>query len=336
MPRSLDYRVIMSIFPISPEDTMVDLLSYEHGIHAVDSGYVRPQLAAIHLIVEHGRVVVVDTASNACMPRVLEALQALGLSPACVAYVFLTHVHLDHAGGAGAMMRAFPEAQLVVHPRGARHMADPTKLFAAVQEVYGAEETQRLYGDPLPIAADRIQEAGDGFSFELAGRPLVCLDTPGHARHHLCLFDSRSGCLFTGDIFGMSFRELDVEGRPSIIPTSSPTQFEPEVMHASVDRILAYRPPAVYLTHFAEVRDVARLGEDLHRLIDAYVAIAEHERDSGLERGTRIQDGLWALMEAEAVRQGWRLPVDQWREVVRMDIEINAQGLDYWLDQVKR
>jgi len=315
---------------------MVELLSYAHGIHAVDSGYIRPRLAAVHLIVERGRVTVVDTASNACVPRVSEALQALGLSPASVDYVFLTHVHLDHAGGAGAMMRAFPDARLIVHPRGARHMADPTKLFAAVQEVYGAEEAHRLYGDPLPIPVDRIQEAGDGFSFDLAGRALVCLDTPGHARHHLCLLDSRSGCLFTGDIFGMSFRELDVDGRPSIIPTSSPTQFEPEVMHASVDRILAHSPPAVYLTHFAQVRDVARLGEDLHRLIDAHVAVAERERDSGPERGARIQDGLWALMEAEAARQGWRLPPAQWREVLRSDIEINAQGLDYWLDHRDR
>ncbi len=315
---------------------MVELSSYAHGIHAVDSGYIRPQLAAVHLIVERGRVAVVDTASNACVPRVLEALQTLGLSPASVDYVFLTHVHLDHAGGAGAMMRAFPDARLIVHPRGARHMADPTKLFAAVQEVYGAEEAHRLYGDPLPIAVERIREAGDGFSFDLAGRALICLDTPGHARHHLCLLDSRSGCLFTGDIFGMSFRELDVDGRPSIIPTSSPTQFEPDVMHASVDRILAHRPPAVYLTHFAEVRDVARLGGELHRLIDAHVAIAERERDSGPERGARILDGLWALMEAEAARQGWRLPAAQWREVLRMDIEINAQGLDYWLDHRDR
>ena len=315
---------------------MVELLSYEHGIHALDAGYIRPLLAAIHLIVENGRVAVVDTANNAALPRVLAALQTLSLSPANVDFVFLTHVHLDHAGGAGALMRAFPEARLVVHPRGARHMADPVKLFAAVQQVYGAEEAHRLYGDPLPVAEDRILVAENGYSFDLGGRTLVCLDTPGHARHHLCLLDTRSGCLFTGDIFGLSFRELDVDGRPSIIPTSSPTQFEPEVMHASVDRILAHQPPAVYLTHFAEIRDVARLGGDLHRLIDAHVALAERERDSGPEREARVLGGLWALMEAEAARQGWRLPAAQWRKVLGMDIEINAQGLDYWLDHGNR
>ena len=312
---------------------MVELLRYEHGIYAFDAGYIRPQLAAIHLIVENGRVAVVDTASNACLPRALEALQALGLTPASVAYVFLTHVHLDHAGGAGAMMRAFPEARLVVHPRGARHMADPTKLFAAVQAVYGAAEAHRLYGDLLPVAADRIIVADDGYSFDLDGRTLVCLDTPGHARHHLSLLDTRGGCLFTGDIFGLSFRELDVAGRPSVIPTTTPTQFEPDAMHASVDRILAYRPDALYLTHFAQVRDVARLGSDLHRLIEAHVALAERERDAGPERGARILAGLWALMDTEATRQGWRLTADQWRAVLESDIELNAQGLDYWLEQ---
>jgi len=311
---------------------MPELLHYGQGIYALDSGYIRPQLAAIHFIVESDQVAIIDTASYACLPQVLEALQTLGLTPANVAYVFLTHIHLDHAGGAGVMMRAFPEARLVVHPRGAPHMVDPTKLFAAVGSVYGLEEAHRLYGDPVPIAADRIIIANDGYRFDLAGRPLLCLDTPGHARHHLCLRDSRSGAVFTGDIFGLSFRELDVDGRPSVIPTTTPTQFDPPVMHASVDRILSYQPEAVYLTHFARVEDVQRLGSDLHRLIDAHVAIAEQERDQGPGRETRILEGLWALMDAEAVRQGWRLAREQWREVLRSDIELNAQGLDYWLD----
>lgn len=312
---------------------MLELLRYDHGIYAFDAGYIRPQLAAIHLIVENGRVAVVDTASNACLPRALEALRILGLTPASVDYVFLTHVHLDHAGGAGAMMQAFPEARLVVHPRGAPHMADPTKLFAAVQAVYGADEAHRLYGDLLPVPADRILAAGDGDHFDLAGRTLICLETPGHARHHHCLHDPRSHCLFTGDIFGLSFRELDVDGRPSVIPTTTPTQFDPAAMHASVDRILAYQPEALYLTHFSRVTDFPRLGDELHRLIDAHLAVAERERDAGPERGARILDGLWVLMDAEAARQGWRLNAEQWREVLGMDIELNAQGLDYWLDQ---
>lgn len=311
---------------------MLELLRYDHGIYALDAGYIRPQLAAIHLIVERERVALVDTASSASLPRVAEALRLLGLTPASVDYVLLTHIHLDHAGGAGVMMQAFPNARLAVHPRGVAHMVDPTKLFAAVRAVYGAEEADRLYGEPTPIAADRIVAACDGQTIDLAGRPLVILDTPGHARHHVCFWDANSNGLFTGDIFGLSFRELDVDGRPSILPTTTPTQFDPVAMHRSVDRVLAQQPAAVYLTHFARVGDIPRLGGDLHRLIDAHVAVAERERAAGPERAARILEGLWALMDAEAVRQGWRLAREQWREVLRSDIELNAQGLDYWLD----
>lgn len=310
----------------------IHLLRYEHGIYALDSGYIRPQLAAIHLLVEQGRVALVDTASAAALPRVLGALQILGLTPDCVDYIFLTHIHLDHAGGAGVMMQAFPKARLVVHPRGVAHMVDPTKLFAAVQAVYGVEEANRLYGEPTPIAADRIVAAAEGHRIDWAGRSLDTLHTPGHARHHACFWDARSRGLFTGDIFGLSFRELDVDGRPSVIPTTTPTQFDPAAMHDSVDRILGQQPDAVYLTHFARVSDIQRLGSDLHRLIDAHVAIAERERTAGPDREARILAGLWALMDAEAVRQGWRLEQAAWREVLRADIELNAQGLHYWLD----
>ena len=108
-------------------------------------------LAAVHLVVENGRAAFVDTGTNASLPSALAALEVLGLTPDCVDYVMLTHIHLDHAGGAGAMMRRFPHARLVVHPRGARHMADPSKLVAGANAVYGRDEVRRLYGDVLPI-----------------------------------------------------------------------------------------------------------------------------------------------------------------------------------------
>ena len=201
-----------------------ELLCREPGIYAFDAGYLRSRLAAIYLIVERDRVAVVDTASNACLPRALDALRSLGLGPASVDYVFLTHVHLDHAGGAGAMMQAFPEARLVVHPRGARHMADPVPLFSAVQAVYGETQARRRYGTLLPVPAERILAAADGHILDLSGRILVYLDTPDHACHHLSLLDTRSGGLFAGEAFGISLRELDGDGRPAILPAIAPTQ----------------------------------------------------------------------------------------------------------------
>ena len=311
------------------------LIDYHNGIHAFDAGYVRHMLAAIHLVVDDGRAAFVDTGSNASLPHAEAALAALGLAADAVDYVILTHIHLDHAGGAGLLMQRLPGAMLAVHPRGARHMADPTPLFAAVQAVYGETEARRLYGTLLPVPADRILAADDGYTLDLGGRMLVCLDTPGHARHHLSLLDTRSGGIFTGEAFGISLRELDVDSRPSILPAIAPTQFDPAAMRASVERILSYRPPALYLAHFGQVRDMSRLGGDLLRLLTAQVALAEREQDGGPERGARLLAGLWALVETEATRQDWQLTTKSLHVLLDEYLVLNAQALDGWLAQTR-
>jgi len=314
---------------------MSQLTHYEHGIYSIDANYVRPQLAAIHLIVESGRAVFIDTGCNDSLPGALAALTELGI-PACnVDYVILTHIHLDHAGGAGVMMRAFPNARLVVHPRGARHMADPRKLIEGAAAVYGADEVRRLYGEVLPIDAARILETTHGFRVELAGRELLCLDTPGHARHHIAIVDRRSGSIFTGDIFGLSYRELDTDGRQFIFPTTTPIQFDPAAMHASIDLLLGYQPQAMYLTHFSQLRDVASQGAELHRLVDAHATIARREKNAGTERYGRIRDGLSRLLLEETTRFGCRLAESEILALFAGDLDLNAQGLGVWIDSEK-
>lgn len=313
---------------------MQGLTHFGDGIYAVDSGYTGPDVAAIHLIEEGGRAALVDTGNNDSLRHVLEALAETGLSADAVDYVLLTHIHLDHAGGAGAFMQAFPNAKLVVHPRGARHMAEPSKLFAGVSAVYGPERAKELYGELIPVPVARIIEAGDGHELELGGRVIRVFDTPGHARHHVCYFDTKSRAFFTGDTFGLSYRAFDVGGKPSIFPTTTPVQFEPEAMHASIRRMEAEQPTAMYLTHYAQVRDVPRLAADMHRLIDAHVAIAErHEGAEG--RKDRIEQDIWALVGEEAARAGWGVPEAEWRRILALDVELNAQGLDVWLEARK-
>jgi len=311
---------------------MDSLIRYENGIYAFDAGYVRPQLAAIHLIVENGRAALVDTGNNESLAAAERALAALDLAPDCVDYVILTHIHLDHAGGAGAMMRAFPNARLVVHPRGARHMADPAKLVAGATAVYGAAEVRRLYGEVLPIDAARIVEATHELRLDLAGRELLCLDTPGHARHHICIVDRKSGGIFTGDTFGLSYRELDTDGRQFIFPTTTPVQFDPQAMHASLDLLMSYRPTAMYLTHYSQVVDVAAKAAELHRLIDAHLDIARREKDSGPDRHSRMRAMLAHLLVDEAKAFGCQLPPAEILEIFATDLELNAQGLGVWLD----
>lgn len=313
---------------------MKDLISYGDGVHAVDSGYGRPQLAAIHVIVQDGRAAIIDTGSNDSVPRILAALAALGIAPEAVDWVMLTHIHLDHAGGAGSLMCALPQADLLVHPRGVRHMIDPSRLWEGTCAVYGAEQAFALYGllVPVPVPAERIVPATDGLEVHLGSRMLRVFDTPGHARHHICIWDSVARAFFTGDTFGLSYRELDVDGRAFVVPTTTPTQFDPEDMHASIDRMLAMRPQAMYLTHFSRVTEVDRLGADLHRLIDTMLAVAKAARGDGVARHVEILAGLEQIMREEAARQNWALNEEDSLELLRMDLELNAQGLGVWLD----
>ncbi|MDX1376804.1 MAG: MBL fold metallo-hydrolase [Burkholderiales bacterium] len=309
---------------------------YGAGISAVDAFYDgRPDQTAAHILIERGRGAVIDTATAHAAPRILAALAERGVPPAQVDYVVLTHVHLDHAGGAGTLMAQCPNARLTVHPRGARHMIDPSRLMAATVGLYGAEATARVYGQVVPVAAERVIETGEGARVALAGRVLEFIDAPGHARHHVVVRDTRTGHLFAGDSFGLSYRALDRDGRAFAFPTTSPSQFDPGALHATLERMLALSPEAVYVAHFGQVRDAPRLGADLHRLIDAHAALAERWRDAGAARHERLKAGIAALLRAEATRQGWTLDADALMALFAVDIELNAQGLAAWLDAAR-
>lgn len=306
-----------------------------HGIHTIDTGFVRPQFDAAYLLVERGRAAFIDCGTNHAVPRLLAALDEAGLSPAAVDWLILTHVHLDHAGGAGELIARLPNARLLVHPRGARHMIDPAQLWAGASAVYGEAVMEQTYGRLRPIAAERVVEAADGHVVELAGRALRCLDTPGHARHHLCVFDARANVCFTGDTFGLSYREFDGAHGPFILPTTSPVQFDPVALHASIDRLLALRPAAMYLTHYGRVEEVARLAADLHAQIDAMVALARAAAGQP-DRHAALMASLTDLYAERAHAHGWTHGREALRQLLAMDIELNAQGLAIWLDASRR
>lgn len=308
-----------------------DLFDYGHGIFAVDSVYDRRMQTAIHLLLEEGRAAVIDTGTSHAVPHVMAALESQGIAPAQVDYVILTHVHLDHAGGAGQLMARFPNARLTVHPRGARHMADPSRLLAATVAIYGEEQTRRIYGEILAVPVERMVETAEGARLRLAGRELLFLDAPGHARHHVVLHDGKTGHIFAGDTFGLSYRELDRDGRQFSFPTTSPSQFDPPALHRSIDRMLAYGPGALYVTHFGRLTNLTVLAADLHRLIDAHAELGERHRHAGAERKRLLTEGVRSLVLEERERQGWRLPREKVLEVFALDIELNAQGLESWL-----
>lgn len=303
-----------------------------HGIHTIDTGFVRPRFDAAYLVVENGRGAFVDCGTNHAVPRMLAALGDAGLAPTDVDWLILTHVHLDHAGGAGELIARLPNAKLVVHPHGARHMIDPAKLWAGASAVYGESVMESTYGRLRPVPAERVVEAPDGHIVDLAGRALHCLDTPGHARHHLAVHDVRSNTCFTGDVFGLSYRDFDTANGPFILPTTSPVQFDPAALHASIRRLVALQPAAMHLTHYGRVEDVTRLADDLHAQIDAMVAIA-HAAHGKADRHAELIEALTDLYAKRAVAHGWMQGRAALVALLGMDIELNAQGLAVWLDR---
>lgn len=304
----------------------------EQGIHTIDTGFVRPQFDAAYLIVENGRGAFVDCGTNFAVPRMLAALGEAGIRAAEVDWLILTHVHLDHAGGAGELIAQLPNARLLVHPRGARHMIDPSVLWAGASAVYGEAVMEQTYGRLRPIAAERVVEATDGYEVDLAGRSLRCIDTPGHAKHHLTVHDVRTRACFTGDVFGLSYREFDTANGPFILPTTSPVQFDPEALHASIDRLVALQPAALYLTHYGRVENAQKLAGDLHQQIDAMVALA-HAADKQVDRHAFMLEALTDLYAGRAEIHGWTQGRKALAEWLHMDIELNAQGLAVWLDR---
>ena len=315
----------------------VEIIPYAQGIAAFDSGYLRPNLVAVHLIEHAGHVAFIDTGTFATLPLALTALEKHHLSPDAVSYVILTHIHLDHAGGASAMMAAFPNAKLAVHPRGARHMIEPSQLMKGVRAVYGAERTQALYGDLQPIAAERIIEAHEGTRLRLGERELLCIDTPGHARHHIAIFDTWSQSIFTGDTFGISYPQLAVDGRPFLFPTTTPSQFDPMALRASINRILALQPAAAYLTHFGQLMHPALAAPDLLRRLDGFVVITQAAAQK-VGAGDTASQALHAAIShdlrdyliAEAHAHGCQLSEGDLESILDIDIDLNAQGLAQW------
>jgi glyoxylase-like metal-dependent hydrolase (beta-lactamase superfamily II) len=300
------------------------------GVFAVDTEHVRPQADASYLIVDGERAAFVDTGTQRSVPNLLAALGALDIDLGQVDYVLLTHVHLDHAGGAGALMASLPRARVVVHPRGAPHLADPAKLLAAAKMLYGEKAFAAQFGDAVAIPAQRILTVADGERLAFGARTLEILHTPGHALHHVCILDRDTRELFTGDTLGVSYRESDTAAGPFVFATTTPSQFDPGQLRASVARLAALEPRCAYLTHYGRVDPVARLARDLDADIDAVARIARSCAPAA-DRLPRIERELFAYLSGRLQAHGFAGDENGRHALLDGDVALNAAGLDAWL-----
>jgi glyoxylase-like metal-dependent hydrolase (beta-lactamase superfamily II) len=300
-------------------------------VHTIDTFYTgRPELAAAYLIEGGEGAAFVETNTTGALPRLLAALDAHGLEPAQVRYVIITHIHLDHAGGAGALMAACENATLLAHPRAAPHAIDPTRIVAGAKKVYGDARFDELYGEIVPVPEARVRVVEDEEEIDLGARPLRFLHTRGHANHHFCIHDLRAEAVFTGDAFGLLYPSLQRNGVLAL-PSTTPTDFDAPAARASVERIRASGATRVFPTHFGVHTDIDGAAAALDRQLEAYGEIVDEGDHSGRE-GEELDEFCLArtreLMRAQLEQRGLASDADALAQI-ELDTELNAQGLAF-------
>jgi len=246
------------------------------GIVAIDTEMAGLDQTVAAFVVPGERPAVIETGPATVTKTLTEGLRALGLGPNDVASFVLTHIHLDHGGASGDVARLFPKADIVVHPEGARHLADPTKLMASAYRVFG-DRLDSTFGPLQAVPKDRIRAVEPGTILDLGGgRTLEIVEATGHARHHMAIQDSESGVIFVGDSMGVYLPEAGV-----LRPATPPPDFDLEVALATLRRFRSRDPRGLYLTHFGPApadRDLLALAMD--QLVRFGGIICEAMKDS--------------------------------------------------------
>ena len=304
------------------------------GITVIEGWYEREGMACSYLVESDGEAALIDTGTALVSDHILQLLAQKGIDRTAVQYIIPTHVHLDHAGGAGQLMQALPNAQLIIHPYGSRHMIDPSKLQAGATAVYGEERFAKSFDTLLPIPAERVTEMEEGMEVDLNGRTLRMLDTPGHAKHHLCVWDEQSKGLFTGDVYGNGYPELTSEQGRYLTPVTSPVQLDPPTWHASIDKLVAMNPERVFLTHYGMLEQPQNRAEQLHKDLDVYVEMAQALPTEG--RYEKLLEQITDYHRAQVKAHGCEVSDEALDRLIASDIELCAQGLEVWMQRQER
>jgi glyoxylase-like metal-dependent hydrolase (beta-lactamase superfamily II) len=302
------------------------------GITAIDTVMARErELNAVYLV-DALEPCLVETGPAADGRRLRTALAELGVDADALAHVVVTHIHMDHAGGAGDLLEAFPRARLWVHEAGARHLADPERLVASTARTYGEDRMHALFGGMRPAAADRIQAVRDGDVIGLGDRSLRVVHTPGHASHHIALADDRTGAVCTGEAIGSY-----LPWAPAFRPALPPPEVDLEAARASIERIRALSPTALLTSHFGPVPDPSSALDVAQERLDAW---AFDVRDQLLRNPALDADAITATLTERARREFEHdagRPFEPERYDVLGSVRMNAQGLArYWRKRWER
>jgi glyoxylase-like metal-dependent hydrolase (beta-lactamase superfamily II) len=304
------------------------------GITAIDTLMGGRERYTAGYLLEAAEPALVETGPGTSAEAVTRALDRLGIRPEDLAHIVLTHIHLDHAGGAGALSVRFPRASVWVHERGAPHLADPARLVASTARVWGEREMRELFGPTEAVEAGRLHPLRDEDVIDLGDRQLDVLDTPGHASHHVALVDSRTGAVFTGDALGIHVPDL-----PVLRPATPPPEFDLERTVASIDRIRGRARSLLLFAHFGPLRDVEATCDLAIRRVREWTHVvgeAMRETDDPEELAARLERAALGDIETGAEAT---LDLEMLEDRLRLlsSIRMNAQGIArYWRKRRER
>lgn len=288
------------------------------------------------LLGEH--ITIIETCASPSLPYILQGLKELDIKPDQVAYIIVTHVHLDHAGAAGLLMEQCKHAKLIVHPRGARHMIDPAKLIKGAQAVYG-NQFNDLFHPIVPIPEERVISVQDGHILHIgADRTLTFYDTPGHAKHHISIHDSLTNGIFTGDTIGVYYRDLQQYNVEFYLPTTSPSQFNPDEMLHSMHRIRQLNPDSIYFGHYGKSSNPQEVYEQMETWLPVFLSAAQdvfsRETDPAI-MASAISNRLFTTVRTYLTERGVPEDAKAYR-ALQIDMDLCAMGLvDYLQKQNK-
>lgn len=309
----------MSVFEVG--DNLFGLDLFEDG---------KPFRTSAYVIRGH-EPTLIETGSSTSHSYLLQGLEELGYTPEDLRHVIVTHVHLDHAGGAGMFMQAASNAMLHAHPKAARHLIDPGRLEEGVRAVYG-DVMDDMYGPILPVPSNRVKIQKDLSTLDLGqGRILTFYDSPGHAKHHFCVMDNVTRGIFSGDTIGIHYRkERTGWGFDYGFPTTSPSDFDPDVMLATLDRLEALAPEVVYHTHFGPTRPARDAFQFSRRGIHAIQGMLARLPDDASPETAAIM--LRAFLARDIAEVGH--PVDQMDDLA-LDIDLDSKGMVVYMQKRK-
>ena len=285
-------------------------------------------------VIDELELTIVETGPSPSVKYVKSGLELLGFSLDQVKYIIVTHIHLDHAGGAVLLMEECPNAQLVVHPKGVRHLAEPTRLIAGAKAVYGTK-FEELFNPIIPIPQERMVIKNDGDILKIGDTCILkFFDTPGHANHHFSIYDPVSNGMFTGDTVGVRYEQLVSDGVDFFLPSTSPNQFNPVAMQRAIELFAQMNLQSIYYGHYGMTNSPEEALSQVSMWLNIFMAEAEtvYEEDKGYEE---LASRLEKLVKKHLSNEGISENHEVFR-LIQLDLEVSSMGIiDYLTKQDK-